>query len=336
MRSAVGPPSPIGRPQGSSEAPNPLQEILNLHCKDYPTDRIPVGCNLVVMPGWEGVGSHLLTAGSIKPNGPQNWGSDSKQFTAACIDKLVRNEKLRLQGRDLRYDQDISTLLDIPALLGTPRVPGPEKFQLNGEEQTITVYDLLCMRSGLPEVGAITLMSGIDAETLGTEELLSRLAKHPGMVFPPGTSPPGTTHQYCITNYYLLAKIVENVSGRPFVDFVREEILTPLHMSARCSIDPDCPQTIPGYDGDPDSSTYMQDVTSPNKSYGATGLIGPPEDMKQWNAAIAQGDYGLLATPKAEDPSEKPSYCRGLSVSRVVIPMQGCQAGKTEMSFLAH
>ncbi|MFZ4100211.1 MAG: hypothetical protein ACOYKZ_07810 [Chlamydiia bacterium] len=61
----------------------------------------------------------------------------------------------------------------------------------------------------------------------------------------------------------------------------------------------------------------MQDVTSPNKSYGATGLIGPPEDMKQWNAAIAQGDYGLLATPKAEDPSEKPSYCRGLSVSRV-------------------
>ena len=259
--------------------------------KDYPK-AISVGCNLVVMQ--EKKHPVLLHAGKIAPDGPQNWGSTSKQFTAACIDKLVK------QGA-IRYDDDIRKLC--------PDLP---EFKLDGIVQKITVDDLLHMRSGLPEVWATAPMAGVDAERLDNAQLLDLLHKHPGMVFPLGSK-----QMYCNTNYYVLAKIVEDVSGRPFIDYVREEILIPLDMQARCSIDPSCPETIPGYDGNPSSKTYMQEVTSPNCSYGTTGLIGPPSDMIQWNAAIAQRDFDLLEPPKGVREHPEALYCRGLIIDEV-------------------
>ena len=267
-----------------------VQDILDRHCKDFPKD-IPVGCNLVIMR--EGKEPTRLHAGKILSDGPQNWGSTSKQFTAACIDKLVKDKKIT-------YDQDIRTVC--------PKLP---EFKLNGIVQKVTVDDLLHMRSGLPEVWATALMTGVDAERLNNEELLELLHKHPGMVFSPGSK-----QMYCNTNYYLLAKIVENVSGLPFIDYVRKEVLSPLGMQARCSIDPSCPKTIPGYDGDPKSETYMKEVTSPNRSYGTTGLIGPPSDMIKWNAAIEHKDYNLLERPKGVVASPEGLYCRGLIVDQ--------------------
>jgi CubicO group peptidase (beta-lactamase class C family) len=268
-----------------------VQMILNRHCAEYPKE-VPVGCNLVVMR--EGKLPELLHAGEIPPDGPQNWGSTSKQFTAACIDTLVKQGKIK-------YDDDIRKLCpDLPP------------FKFNGVEQKVTVDDLLHMRSGLPEVWAIALMTGRDAEYLTNEELLGLLHQHPGMIFTPGAK-----EMYCNTNYYLLAKLVEDITKQPFVDYVREEILEPLGMQARCSADPTCPQTIPGYDGDPKSKIYMQEVTSPNLSYGTTGIIGPPSDMVKWNHAIAHQDYNLLEPPRRVSGTEKALYCRGLIVENV-------------------
>src|SRR5258708_5077494 len=84
---------------GSSEG-NEIQAVLNRHCEDYPKS-IPVGCNLVVMQ--ENAKPALYTAGKIPPDGPQNWGSTSKQFTAACIDKLVKRGAIK-------YNDDIRKL----------------------------------------------------------------------------------------------------------------------------------------------------------------------------------------------------------------------------------
>jgi CubicO group peptidase (beta-lactamase class C family) len=279
---------PISHVQSSSSpsGEGAIQAILDRHCKDYPKE-IPVGCNLVVMQ--EGKPPTPFHAGEIVPDGPQNWGSTSKQFTAACIDKLVKQGKIR-------YDDDIRKLC--------PDLP---EFKLDGVVQKVTVDDLLHMRSGLPEVWASALMAGFDAEHLNNTELLELLNKHPGMVFSPGSK-----EMYCNTNYYLLAKIVEVVSERPFIEYVRDEILAPLGMQARCSIDPSCPETIPGYDGDPSSKTYMKDVTSENRTYGTTGLIGPPSDMIKWNNTIAHRDYDLLEPPNQQQSSSESLYCRGV------------------------
>jgi hypothetical protein len=288
---------PVGHIQQSfrSSDGGAVQSILDRHCKDYPKGLL-VGCNLVVMPGNmpEKESVQLFHAGNILPNGPQNWGSTSKQFTAACIDKLVKQGKIK-------YDQDIRAICpDLPEL------------KLDGVVQKVTVDDLLHMRSGLPEVWATALMSGVDAEVLNNRELLNLLDKHPGMIFAPGSK-----EMYCNTNYYVLAKIVEKISGDSFIDYVRDKVLVPLKMQTRCSLDPHCPKTIPGYDGDPASKTYMKEVTSPNVSYGTTGLIGPPSDMVPWNAAIARREFDLLEPPRGITGSSEARYCRGLVVEQV-------------------
>ncbi len=288
---------PIGHIQGSYRSfdGGKVQAVLDRHCEDYPK-AIPVGCNLVVMPGNmpDKDSSTLLHGGNILPDGPQNWGSTSKQFTAACIDKLVKRG-------NIKYDQDIREICpDLPV------------FKLDGVVQKVTVDDLLHMRSGLPEVWATALMTGVDAEGLNNNQLFELLNKHPGMVFPPGSK-----FMYCNTNYYILAKIVEKISGIAFPDYVRDEVLIPLKMDTRCSVDPSCPKTIPGFDGDATKKTYMQEVTSPNRSYGTTGLIGPPSDMISWNAAIARRDFDLLEPPKGAVGTPKEVYCRGLVIDQI-------------------
>lgn len=281
---------PLSQVSGSGGAPESgkqVQQIVNEHCKGYPT-QYPLGCNVVVMQ--EGKEAVLYKGGEMPENAPINWGSVSKQFTAACIDLLV---KLGL----IKYDDDIRILC--------PDLP---EFKLNGKVQKVTVDDLLHMRSGLPEVGGISLMQGVDAELLENAKQLSNLEKHPGMVFAPGEK-----FMYCNTNYYILAKIVEKMSGRSFPDFVREKILVPLNMGARCSVDSSSPKTIAGYEC---KDGKWKDVTSPNKSYGATGLIGPPSDMIAWNAAMAQRTYDLLDPPKKREFTED-NYCRGVVVDYV-------------------
>lgn len=280
---------PISQTTGSHKYPEVgmVQHIVDEHCKDYPAD---IGCNVLVMQ--EGKPPALYHGGHIPVNGPINWGSVSKQFTAACIDTLVKQGKIK-------YDDDIRNLC--------PDLP---EFKLNGLIQKVTVDDLLHMRSGLPEVWATALMKGQDAEKLENTTLLELLNEHPGMVFEPGAK-----FMYCNTNYYILAKIVEDVSGRQFPDFVRDEVLRPLKMEARCSIDPSSPPTIRGYEQD-SKDKHWNDVTSTNKTYGTTGLIGPPTDMIAWNASIARGDYDLLEPPKKRDFTES-NYCRGVVVDYI-------------------
>ncbi len=272
---------------GKSYEGQQLQQIVDEHCKGYPP-QYPLGCNVVIME--EGKEAIFYKGGEMPANAPINWGSVSKQFTAACIDTLVKEGVIK-------YDDDIRTLC--------PDLP---EFKLNGKVQKITVDDLLHMRSGLPEVWGIGLMQGVDAEQLENSVQLSNLKEHPGMIFAPGEK-----FMYCNTNYYILAKIVEKVSGRDFPDFVREKILIPLHMDARCSIDPSSPATIAGYEF---QSGDWKDVTSPNKSYGTTGLIGPPSDMVAWNAAMAREAYDLFDPPKKREFTED-NYCRGVIVDNV-------------------
>lgn len=283
---------PIQRVTDSNKYPGgreQVQQIIDEHCKDYPKE-LCLGCNVVVMETGKDVVPYK--GGTIPSNGPINWGSVAKQFTAACIDKLVKDGKIK-------YDDDICKLCrDLP------------KFNLNGVAQKVTVDDLLHMRSGLPEVWGIALMKGQDAEKLENAVLLGLLNEHPGMVFAPDER-----YMYCNTNYYVLAKIVEDISERAFPKFVSEEILIPLKMEARCSIDPDCKSSIPGYEPD-DKSPFWKDATSTNTSYGTTGLIGPPSDMIAWNKSIGNREYNLLEPPKKRNPSEI-NYCRGVIIDYV-------------------
>ncbi|NTU74250.1 beta-lactamase family protein, partial [Candidatus Roizmanbacteria bacterium] len=239
--------------------------------------------------------------GNIDENAPQHWGSVSKPFTAECILYLVDKGYMN-------FGDDILTLC--PELSEYGVGPG------------ITVDNLLQMRSGLPDVWNLSLMSGLNPESFTTEELLLLLKDHPEMLHKPGT-----VFMYCNTNYFLLTKIVEIVAkraskeGKPpllrtdqsFVDFIRERVFKPHNMDARCSLDPNCPRTVDGFDSKGDLRATFE---TQSMVFGAHGIVGPPKDMVEWNAAIARGELGRLLVPPEGVVASRGEkiYCRGLNV----------------------
>ncbi len=296
MMSQISPTGPLGGADPISPfQTQKLQGIINSRYETVPPTT-PVGCNLIIMKS--GVKPVRLNAGNLPLNAPQHWGSVSKQFTAACIAKLVDQKKIN-------WTDDIRDYL--------PELP---EFKWGSKPQKVTIDDLAHMRSGLPELGIWAAFSGQEDRMLSMDERRKLLANCPDLLFEPGTE-----QMYCNDNYFLLAEIVERVANKPvankpfekkvqFFDFVRDEIFLPLKMECRYSVDPSCPKTVDGYDSD-----YKLDKLK-GHFWGAFGIVGPPTDMAKWNDALESGKWdSLMSPPSISVPQGKSLYCRGLKVA---------------------
>ena len=110
--------------------------------------------------------------------------------------------------------------------------------------------------------------------------------------------PPGSAFQYSNTNYFLLAVLVERVSGQSLDRFLRERVFTPLGMH-RTQFYDDHERLIPqrAYGYDYEDGRYEKEVL--NNSYvGSTGLFTTAADLAKWAANFHDpvvGDYALLA-----------------------------------------
>jgi CubicO group peptidase (beta-lactamase class C family) len=129
-------------------------------------------------------------------------GSVSKLFTWTAVMQLVEQGKLDL-------DRDINEYLDfkIPAKFGKP----------------ITLRNIMTHTPGFEE----QIKDLITEETAPSATLKQHLITHiPERIFPPGTMPAYSNYGASLAGY-----IVERVSGRPFNDYVAENIFKPLGMS---------------------------------------------------------------------------------------------------------
>lgn len=138
-------------------------------------------------------------------NNPQTvfeLGSSAKQFTAAAIVLLKRQGKLQYEDRISKY---------------LPELDFWDK---------VTIYDLLRHTSGLPHyIGDMS--QDWDKTKIATNEDVIHYyeARKDTLLFAPQSR-----HQYCNTNYALLASIVERTSGKKYADFLSENIFIPLKM----------------------------------------------------------------------------------------------------------
>lgn len=125
-------------------------------------------------------------------------GSMSKSFTALAIMQQVERGKLDLDAPVTRY------------------LPW---FRVADESASgaITARHLLHHTSGIPRWATAGEDASLDAHVraLAAAEL-------------PGA--PGGQHHYASPNYQVLGRIVEQLSGQPFGDYIRERIFTPLGM----------------------------------------------------------------------------------------------------------
>ena len=129
-------------------------------------------------------------------------GSISKQFTAYAILMLYEQGKVDLRAPVGRY------LRDLPEPWGAP-----------------TLHQLMSHTSGLPDFEE-AFDYGVYRETPSDDDFLKRL------VDLKIEANPGTKWEYSNTNYWLLARVIETVSGMTYAQFMQERIFTPLGMTA--------------------------------------------------------------------------------------------------------
>ena len=152
------------------------------------------------------------------------------------------------------------------------------------DKQKITLMQMMTHRAGMRD------LFGGDYELVGRDELV-RTALKASLI-----APPGSQERYSNSAYSLLAVIIEKASGRPYEEFVRQEVLQPAgaggigYVLAGWEND----QLAVGYDssgrrwGAPLEHAWFEDGPSWNLR-GNGGMLGTAEEMAGWYKALFEG-----------------------------------------------
>ncbi len=132
--------------------------------------------------------------------------SMTKSFTAMAILKLRDDGKLSLDDPASKYVPELANL------------PYPTT-----DSQTITIRDLLTHSEGFPEDNPWG-----DRQLAQTDATMRNWLRS-GIPF---STSPGTAFEYSNYGFALLGQIVQKASGRPYADYVRDNVLRPLGMNA--------------------------------------------------------------------------------------------------------
>lgn len=222
------------------------------------------------------------------PDTKHRLGSITKQFTAALILQLVEQGKLEL-------DKTISAYL--------PNYKGPAADK-------VTIHHLLTHTSGIPNYTSFP----------GFFENYSRDPFTPAefvKVFSDSTLQftPGEKFAYSNSGYFLLGRIIEEVTGKPYEKVLQENILDPLHMK---NTGYDHHETIlknraSGYEknGNEYANAAYLDMSIP---YAAGSLYSTVEDLYLWDQALysdkvlSEGSKKLMFSPHIKDGNSYYGY----------------------------
>ena len=181
----------------------------------------------------------------------------TKQFTGTAILLLAQAGKLDLDAPVTRYYQQ-----------------APESWR------HITVKELVTHTSGLPNNELSDFNKGI-CVPYTLEELIGTFKSRP-LKFKPGTD-----WAYTNTEYYLLAYIIQTLSGESYADYLAHQVFQPLGMNAS-GFAPTLaviPQMAEGYTR-VGKSLRHRDYFDRSLEVGAGGLYSTASDMLRWNEAL--------------------------------------------------
>ncbi len=208
--------------------------------------------------------------------------SMTKPITSVAVMMLVERGQLLLGDPVSKYLPELAGM----KVLRTPESPLDDVVPAPRE---MTVRDLLTHTSGLasslPGVGTPKAIEAayLEADLRGSQtklaprEWLTRLARVPLV------HPPGTKFLYGVSTD-VLGQLVAVVSGRPFEDFLREEIFEPLRMS-------DTAFFVPAEKRDRFAASYGP---APG---GGLALVDAPETSRYLEPpAFPSGAGGLVST----------------------------------------
>jgi D-alanyl-D-alanine carboxypeptidase len=157
----------------------------------------------------KGFGKANTTTGeAVTPAHRFRLASVSKTFTGVAILKLVQEGRLNLDAK----------VFGTGSVLGTTYGTGP----YNANLLNITVRQLLQNTSG--SWGAASGGDVIDQNPTYTYQQLFDWIINTR----PNPNVPGTVYDYSNVNFVLAGRIIEKISGKSYINFIKEDIMTPI------------------------------------------------------------------------------------------------------------
>ena len=194
-----------------------------------------------------------------------NIASVSKQFTAMSIALLAREGKVSI-------DDDVRKYL--PEL---PQYSAP-----------VTIRQLLHHTSGIREYSHLMQLAGIRFQDATADDIYKIITRQKELNFNPGDE-----YLYSNSGYFLLARIVQRVSGKSLRQFAEENIFKPLGMSSTRFHD-DSSEVIKnratGYSSRRDGGFAVESTTS--DSVGDGGLLTTIDDLILWDRNFDHNNLG--------------------------------------------
>ncbi|GGT56050.1 serine hydrolase [Streptomyces matensis] len=186
----------------------------------------------------------------------------SKAMTALAVMQLVEAGEVELDRPVVRYL--------------------PEFVMADGRHREITVRQLLTQTSGMDDF-AYPDLTRAQPHTL--EEAVA------AMRGAPLSADPGSRYRYHNPNYFVAARLVEVVSGRPFAEYLSAEVFRPLGMTDTGSVDStsEMPDGARGY-----VRAYGTVVARSHPRWftaGGHGVVTTADDLARW--LVAQNNGGV-------------------------------------------
>ena len=222
----------------------------------------------------KGYGAADLTYGiPFTAETPTNIGSSSKQFTGFALALLASRGKLSL-------DDDVRK-----------HIPELKDFG-----KKITVRHLLTHTTGYREFINTLLIEGrqvLEGDYIAPDEAIKVINRQPAL-----QNEPGEEFNYNNSAFSLATVVIERVTGRPFPEFMREEVFLPLGMTktwVRATPGQIIPNRTIGYiPGD----FGFREVRDLHASAGAGGIYTTPGDAAKWLHNFKTGQLGGPAVIK--------------------------------------
>ncbi len=268
---------PVARPRADTQAPaqdraerlkTALPEIDRLFADFARTSRAPGIAYGVLIDG------QLVHTGTVGVRERETMtpvttdtvfriASMTKSFTALAILKLRDEGKLSLDDPAERYVPELASL-------AYPTKDSPR----------ITIRHLLSHSEGFPEDNPWG-----DQQLAVTEEEFTAMLRG-GIPF---STSPGTAYEYSNYGFAILGRIVSRVSGTPYAQYVRREILQPLGMSSTTLQAADVPADRLAHGYRWEDAQYKLEPALPDGAFGSMGgMLTSTTDLAKYVGFLMQ------------------------------------------------